>query len=250
MSAGLRNHRSGHVEDANLNGYSFDSEYNAFDWCVRPGGFWWPGALGLAGRVGLIAACRHGGVRPLTVSFLACWCCLPPARLTCRSHGVAADPEGTGVVRHRDLVASGAPSLMGPPSTSGQPPKRLKTDKVAKQQQQQQQQAEFDPSVVSEGGAAAAAAMTSLSGMRLLCCGGLVATVFSPAHAAAAHGPQPAVPGLQPFTLRSRQPWADKAASVSELTEEQKEYMEAVRSLSPLSTAAAAVTVAVAVSAV
>ena len=66
---------------------------------------------------------------------------------------------------------------MGPPSTSGQPPKRLKTDKVAKQQQQQQQQAEFDPSVVSEGGAAAAAAMTSLSGMRLLCCGGLVATV-------------------------------------------------------------------------
>ena len=67
------------------------------------------------------------------------------------SHGVAADPSGTGVVRHRDLVASGAPSLMGPPSTSGQPPKRLKTDKAAKQQQQQQQQAEFDPSVVSEG---------------------------------------------------------------------------------------------------
>ncbi|PSC68216.1 Pre-mRNA-processing factor 17, partial [Micractinium conductrix] len=30
LTAGLRNHRSGHVEDANLNSYSFDEQYNTF----------------------------------------------------------------------------------------------------------------------------------------------------------------------------------------------------------------------------
>ncbi|PRW45460.1 pre-mRNA-processing factor 17-like isoform X1 [Chlorella sorokiniana] len=112
--AGLRNHRAGHVEDANLSSYSFDEQYNMF-----------------------------------------------------HSKGVAADPSGTAVVRHRDLVAAGKEEFE---TAAGQAAKRQKTDKAKKQQPA------FDPS--------------------------------------------------QPFSLRSRQPWAEKEAIAVELTEEEKEYMD------------------------
>lgn len=51
----VRNHRAGHVEDANLGSYAFDEQYNQF-----------------------------------------------------QARGVAADPSGGGMVRHRDLVKAGA----------------------------------------------------------------------------------------------------------------------------------------------
>ena len=35
-------------------------------------------------------------------------------------------------------------------------------------------------------------------------------------------------PGLQPFSLRTRQPWAEKQAEVVALTDEQKEFMDQV----------------------
>ena len=53
-TAGLRNHRAGHVEDANMNSYSFDEQYNTFDrWvgAVQRGAGSWLG-IWLAGRLG------------------------------------------------------------------------------------------------------------------------------------------------------------------------------------------------------
>lgn len=119
---GLRNHRSGHVEDANLSSYCFDDEYNTF-----------------------------------------------------HAHGVAHNPAGTGLVVHRDIVSGKAGPEDFPAAAAAASGKQAaKRQKTAKQQQQQAQQA-FDPS--------------------------------------------------QPFALRSRQPWADKAVEAVALTEEQAEYM-------------------------
>lgn len=86
------------------------------------------------------------------------------------SHGFAADPTGTGVVRHRDLVSKGSESFLPADGSGSGQAKRQKTDKAA-----------------------------------------LAAAPFDPS---------------QPFTLRSRQPWAEKEAEVVTLTEEQKEYMD------------------------
>lgn len=35
-AAGAKNHRSGHVEDAHLNDYNFDDQYNTFHRCDLP----------------------------------------------------------------------------------------------------------------------------------------------------------------------------------------------------------------------
>ncbi|EFN53026.1 hypothetical protein CHLNCDRAFT_32300 [Chlorella variabilis] len=92
LTQALRNHRAGHVEDANLASYSFDEQYNTF-----------------------------------------------------QAQGVAHDPEGTGVVRHRDLVAGKGADLFPAAKEAAagkQAAKRQKTDGEAKQQQP------FDPSQV------------------------------------------------------------------------------------------------------
>lgn len=114
--SGVRNHRSGHVEDANLSSFSFDEQYHTF-----------------------------------------------------QSKGYAEDPTGGGTVRHRDLVAAGQESFL-PETAAEQAAKRQKTGKKAAAA------AEFDPA--------------------------------------------------QPFSLRARQPWAEKQAEVVALTADQKEYMD------------------------
>lgn len=122
LVAGLRNHRSGHVELANVSSFAFDEQFNTF-----------------------------------------------------QSYGYAANPSGGGMVKHRDAAA------VGDQSVYVNAPKRQKTDTDAaarEAKQQQQQQAVFDPS--------------------------------------------------QPFTLLTRQPWAEKEEVQVELTEEQKAYIAQV----------------------
>lgn len=120
-AAGLRNHRAGHVEDANLSSYSFDEQYNMFHrWAPRS----WVSAAGRAPHLPWLAdglsgqhaaaeagaAVRDCGVQLAHVREAAAPELRPPVLRSssrCRSKGVAADPSGTEMVRHRDLVAAG-----------------------------------------------------------------------------------------------------------------------------------------------
>ena len=165
--------------------------------------------------------------------------CVPSPCAPCRQ-GVAHDPEGTGVVRHRDLVAGKGADLFPAAKEAAagkQAAKRQKTDGEAKQQQP------FDPSQVRarRRPSPAAAAAASLPRLLLLLQGSEEGPPVAGGSTAAANRapncPRPCLPAcppagppsrLQPFTLRSRQPWAEKEAEVVALTEEQKEYMAQV----------------------
>ena len=116
VAAGLRNHWSGHAEDAHLNSFVFDEQYHTF-----------------------------------------------------HSYGFAADPGGTGATVHAS--AGKAAPASGSSVYTTAPAKRQKT---------------------ATGGAKVAVGANS-------------------------------DPSAAPFTLTSRQPWAEKEVEEVELTEEQKE---------------------------
>ncbi|GAB4821604.1 hypothetical protein N2152v2_008650 [Parachlorella kessleri] len=117
VAANLRNHRSGHVEDAHLSSFAFDEQYQTF-----------------------------------------------------MSYGYAHDPGGQGVVARAEAEPLQTEDTVYTRITAA---KRQKIDKGAKEA-------------------------------------------------------VPPVDPTQPWTLRARQPWADKVAATVELTEEQKAYMEQV----------------------
>lgn len=120
LSAGMRNHRSGFVEDAHLSSFSFDEQYNTY-----------------------------------------------------QTFGFAHDPAGQGVVLKQSQKQSSVEApILDTVYTYSSAPKRQKTDAARK-----------------------------------------IVSTIDPS---------------QPWTLRARQPWADKESVAVELTDEQKAYMEQI----------------------
>lgn len=269
----------------------------------------WQCVCAADGIADVLAGCRHGA--PACGSPHLNADVHPTLPNSCCSKGIAADPSGTAVVRHRDLVAAGKeefetaagkqwwrceqnapvlqlgrlrcsvlmaascsvllractsshcctelrlaglatgrgtadlprPGLLLLPA--GQAAKRQKTDKAKKQAPA------FDPSqVLSHTGCWPDCSLPALQCQRcrprlpwagclagrccclLFCrCGNMQQHAAATPTALTASPHDSALMCLfspQPFTLRSRQPWAEKEAVAVELTAEEKEYMEKV----------------------